>query len=185
VIHLTDPEFETASVVLQFLHLASTSLISALHIWNQDPLDLIPLFLFLRKWECADLQGRLVQAVDAAMSWRRYLPLHTYILGARTGQDEICHAVLTRSWDDLRADDPWWSEDPKPGKDTLYPWSPAHWTAECWWELANVPRVYVAALLQATAVQPGHWTSDYRSGAFNRVRRRFAKLEARRGSARK
>jgi hypothetical protein len=212
-IHLTDPGFETASVVREFLQLASdattladanpltTSSTLSLSIFlddptvpkvtscrydptssarYRDPLQLVPLLLFLRKWECVDLLRVLVGGLKGAITDGCHFPLRAYIAGARAGLDEICRLVVSMKWDKrIETQDPWWRWD-WGEQDAHYPWAPDRWTEQCWWELTDVPRVYVATLLQVATGGGRGWA---RARAFDRLIERYTEVERGRGRA--
>jgi hypothetical protein len=115
-------------------------------------------------------------------------PLRVFIFGARTGELWVCHYVLSADREerlrdpDLSLTDTMWSG--KPSEACIYPWVPERWTTEFWLELADAPRVYAAALLQACAAAPE--PTDYdgakiRAEVFDRVMETYAEFEKLKG----
>jgi hypothetical protein len=149
-VELSDTALETAPIFRFFLDAATTLQVRWGSALGRPSSQLLPLLLFLRKWDCAALLALALRDLERAVVAGKVRPLQAFNVGATLDAAEVCAAVLRRRWPRVWARADTWCL----GRGRDYPFTPGMWSVRFWRE-NSIPPDYMFALVQAVTTTLG------------------------------
>ncbi len=149
-VELSDATLETATIFRFFLDAATTLQVRWGSALGRPSSQLLPLLLFLRKWDCAALLALALRDLEKDVFAGKVRPLQAFNIGATMDAAGVCAAVLRRRWRRAWARTDTWSL----GRGRDYPFTPGMWSVRFWRE-NSIPPNYMFALVQAITTTLG------------------------------